>query len=71
MIPMTTRTHNRLTTRKVEALDRPGRHADGGGLYLAVRDNGSKSWSFLYSLHGKRRELGLGSVRDVPLARAR
>lgn len=74
------RTLNRLTARKVKALTKPGRHADGGGLYLHIRpsgtDNktGTKSWVFLYRHrhHPKKRsELGLGSLRDVSLARAR
>ena len=65
------RTHNRLTARKVEALTKPGRYADGGGLYLSIRPNGGRNWTFLFSLHGKRHEHGFGSVRDVSLAEAR
>lgn len=51
-----------------------GRHSDGGGLYLWVRPGASgvrKSWIFRYHLHGKRREIGLGSAADVTLAKAR
>jgi integrase len=48
-----------------------GRHSDGGGLYLNVTDSGTKSWLFMWKVKGKRREMGLGSARDVPLARAR
>ena len=59
------RTHNRLTARKVEALTKPGRYGDGGGLYLSIRPNGGRNWTFLFRLHGKRHELGFGSVRDV------
>ena len=32
---------------------------------------GAKSWLFLYRISGRRREMGLGPLRDVPLARAR
>jgi hypothetical protein len=48
-----------------------GRHADGGGLYLSISDNGGKRWVFLYRRSGKLREMGLGGARDVTLARAR
>lgn len=62
---------NRLTTRSVASLKRPGRHADGGGLYLVVDKSGAKRWVFLYRLSGGRREMGLGSAIAVPLAAAR
>ena len=65
------RTINRLTTRAVSALQRPGMHADGGGLYLRVTKAGSKQWVYIYRWHGKRREMGLGGVGAVTLARAR
>ena len=45
--------------------------ADGGGLYLSISSNGGRRWVFLYRWHGKPTEIGLGSARDVPLARAR
>lgn len=65
------RTINRLAANAVKAIGKPGRHADGGGLYLVVADAGTKRWAFLYRWHGKRIEMGLGSARDVPLAKAR
>ena len=49
----------------------PGVYADGNGLYLHVRATGAKSWLFRYSSNGKRREMGLGALRDTPLAEAR
>jgi integrase len=49
----------------------PGRHSDGGGLYLNVSPSGARSWVFMWKVAGKRREMGLGSLRDVPLAKAR
>ena len=62
---------SKLSSRKVTTVTRAGRHSDGGGLYLNVTDSGAKSWLFMYKLAGRRREMGLGSARDVPLARAR
>jgi len=46
-------------------------HADGDGLYLVVKASGAKSWSFVFFWNGKRSEMGLGRVVDVPLGRAR
>jgi integrase len=65
------RTVERLTARKVETTKQAGMYADGGGLYLQVTKNGAKSWIYRYMLNGRAREMGLGAVRDVPLARAR
>lgn len=46
-------------------------YADGGGLYLQVRNSTSKSWIFRYKLGGRAREMGLGSLALVSLANAR
>jgi integrase len=64
---------NRLNNRKVETISKPGRHADGGNLYLSISPNGGRSWVFLYRWRGKPTEIGLGSARKghVKLARAR
>ncbi|MDP2259072.1 MAG: integrase arm-type DNA-binding domain-containing protein [Caulobacter sp.] len=56
---------NRLTTKTVEALDEPGLHADGAGLYLRIDQTGSKRWVMVYFWRGKRREMGLGSAAPV------
>lgn len=67
------RTRDRLTVDMVEAITKPGRHSDGGGLYLQVRKNGSKYWCFLYRSRdtGKLREMGIGSPSDISLNAAR
>ena|SRR5690606_8505156 len=51
----------------------PGRHGDGGGLYLYVKPDGRKSWVFRYRdrTTGKQRDKGLGPFPDVKLADAR
>jgi integrase len=49
----------------------PGRHHDGGGLYLMVGKTGSRSWIFRYFRDGKAHDLGLGSADGVGLRLAR
>ena len=46
-------------------------YPDGAGLYLQVTGAAAKSWVLRYSLRGKAREMGLGSLRKVGLAEAR
>ena len=66
-----TQTVNQLTATKVQKLKAPGMYLDGAGLYLQVTGENSKSWLLRYSLRGKAREMGLGSLRKVSLAEAR
>ena len=52
----------------------PGRHADGGGLYLQVRSAEARFWLIRYAIGGRRREAGLGPAAGraaVSLAEAR
>ena len=44
---------------------------DGNGLYLIVDEAGAKRWLLRTVVHGRRRDLGLGSLRLVSLAEAR
>ena len=60
-----------LTHAKVKALKTPGRHGDGGGLYLNVAKGGSKSWVQRIAIDGRRRDVGLGGFPAVSLAKAR
>jgi integrase len=65
-----------LAARQVDTLE-AGFHADGGNLYLRVKDTGARSWVFRYKsggkgkIEGKVRELGIGSKDDRSLAQAR
>ena len=68
---MAKRTLNRLSAKQAEKLKTPGRHSDGGGLYLAIDDTGRRRWVFMYVRRGRRVELGLGGGRDMSLAAAR
>jgi len=60
-----------LTARLVDTASKPGRYADGGGLYLVVKPTGARSWVLLYTFGGRRREMGLGGYPQVSLAAAR
>ncbi len=50
---------------------KPGRYADGNGLYLVVDDSGARRWTLRTVIKGKRCELGLGALSLTPLAEAR
>lgn len=49
----------------------PGKHADGGGLWLWRREDGGAQWFLRVTVHGRRHEMGLGSINDMTLAQAR
>jgi hypothetical protein len=66
-----TRTLHRLTELRCKRLSKPGRHADGAGLYLDVSPAGARHWVFLFARSGKRTELGLGGYPETTLAEAR
>src|SRR4051812_13046455 len=70
-MPTRTRPIHRLKARALDTITKPGRHGDGGNLYLSVSPSGARSWVLLYRWHGKLTEIGLGSLREVPLDRAR
>ena len=65
------RLHRALTARGVQTIETPGRYFDGHGLYLLVEPTGAKRWKQRLTVHGKRRELGLGGFPVVSLAMAR
>lgn len=65
------RVTNRLTSRGALAIRAPGMHADGRGLYLRVDQAGGRSWVLIYHHQRRRREMGLGGLDAVSLARAR
>ena len=64
-----------LTAGKVAKVTKPARYADGGGLYLWVKPDGRKTWTFRWRdrITGKLREAGLGSFTNqrVTLKQAR
>ena len=63
---------NKLKTMFVASTKKPGRFADGHGLYLVVESSGAKRWILRATIQGGRRtDMGLGSVSVVSLAEAR
>jgi len=65
-----TRALNKLSVLAVKNAG-PGKTSDGGGLWLYKREYGPGQWVFRYTLHGRRREMGLGSTQTVSLKDAR
>jgi len=53
---------SKLTAVTVKSKKKPGRHADGKGLYLFVKPTGAKTWILRVQADGKRRDIGLGAV---------
>ena len=50
-----------------------GRHADGAGLHLLVKETGARSWVYRFMLKGRSRDIGLGAAGQggITLAAAR
>ncbi|MGA8688464.1 MAG: Arm DNA-binding domain-containing protein [Methyloceanibacter sp.] len=60
-----------LTARTVNSATRPGHYGDGSGLYMQISAFGTKAWVFRFMLHGRSREMGLGSLNTFTLTRER
>lgn len=69
----TTKPLTNTEVKQAKPKDKEYNLADGGGLALRIKPNGSKTWLFNYSrpFTKKRANIGLGLYPDVPLARAR
>lgn len=61
---------HRLSAAQVKNAE-PGKYADGGGLWLHKREDGGAQWVLRVTVHGRRREMGLGRLADVSLKDAR
>lgn len=49
----------------------PGKHEDGLGLRLVKRADGNGQWVLRFSIHRRRREMGLGGLHAISLKEAR
>lgn len=62
-------TKNALTVKGIAA-SKKAKLRDGGGLWLVTKGTG-RYWIFSYTIHGRRREMGIGPLHSVGLADAR
>ena len=62
----------RLKPSEIEALiEEPGKHADGGGLYLQVAQPGQASWVYRYTIDRRERWKSLGPASLYTLKEVR
>ena len=61
----------RLSAIAVRNVKAPGRYPDGNCLYLEVEPTGAKRWLLRVVVHGRRRDIGLGSATTTSLAEVR
>ncbi len=63
----------KLTVKAIEAKikGKPGKFADGDGLYFVVPKSGKAYWMLRYTANGKRKEMSLSRYEDLSLADAR
>lgn len=69
-----TREHTKFTDRYIDKLkpqEREYRVVEGRGFAIRVYPNGTKTFVYIFTLHGKKRLLNLGSYPSVTLAQAR
>lgn len=64
------RAKNRLTAGFLKSPP-VGKHCDGDGLWLVQREDGGAQWVLRVTVHGRRREMGLGGYPALGLAEAR
>ena len=64
------RAKNRLTVAFLKTAP-VGKHCDGAGLWLVKREDGGAQWVLRVTVHGRRREMGLGGFPSLGLADAR
>lgn len=61
----------KLTDAKLRTLAKPGKHFDGGGLYLELTKAGGRYWRMKYRHGGKEKRLAFGVYPAVGLKDAR
>ena len=61
----------KLTVAQIRALKEPGRYSDGDGLILEFTRPGRAYWFVRVQHNGRRRDIGLGPVDEITLAKAR
>ena len=64
------RAKNRLSAQFMKNAP-AGKHCDGAGLWVVKRDDGGAQWVLRVTVHGRRREMGLGGFPSLGLSDAR
>jgi len=57
--------------KKSKIKDKPYKLSDGQGLYLVVKDNGTKFFRYDYTFQNKRKSMSFGTYPDISLKEAR
>ena len=60
----------KLSAKRIESLAE-GKYSDGAGLWFQRRGDGGAQWFLRVTIHGRRREMGLGAYPEVSLKEAR
>ena len=60
-----------LQINKAKGKEKVHKLMDGGGLYLQITPNGSKSWRLRYRVNGKEHTMALGAYPAISLDKAR
>ena len=60
-----------LSSMFVRTCKKPGVYIDGGGLRFRIMPNGSRSWIMRITIQGVRRDISIGPLTTVSLAKAR
>ena len=63
--------YNILTIKFVNDIKKKGKYFDKNGLFLRVKEGGSKKWVQRYTFSGRRREMGLGNAKVISLFKAK
>jgi len=71
MVDINRRSCKHLTATQIAARFKHGKYFDGYGLFLKVDQNGAKRWLQRLTIHGKRREIGLGAPSYKSLSKVR
>lgn len=61
---------HKLSAKRIESLAE-GKYSDGAGLWFQRRGDGGAQWFLRVTIHGRRREMGLGAYPEVSLKEAR
>ena len=62
---------SKLTNIQLKSKNKTGRYLDGNHLYFVIGKNGNQNWTIIYTINGKKREMGLGPYPEISLKSAR